>query len=111
MITNLTGEQIRFVAYDLTAGETSEAVTVRVTAQPSAMLLSEQSDSIALKGREAGTLDAFVDLAEGIDLSEYTPGEPVDFEIVCEASGELTGLIRVALFLGVVNSGGAAWAE
>lgn len=110
MLTNLSGNQIRYVAYDLTAGETSESVTVRVTdVQPGTTLLSEQSDSVVLKAREAGSLDPYVDLADGIDLSGYTPGSSVDFEIVCAASEELTGLIRVALFLGVVTSGSAAW--
>jgi hypothetical protein len=111
VITTLTGKQIRYVAWDLVAGETSEAVTVRVTPQQGATLLSEQSDSIVLKAREAGSIDAYVDLAEGLDLSAYTPGEAVDFDLICEASEALTGLVRVALFLGVVNWGGAAWAE
>jgi hypothetical protein len=109
MITTLTGKPIRHIAYDLVAGETSTAIIVRVTPTPGDVLMSEQSDAVKLKAREHGSGDPYVDLADGIDLSDYTPSEPVDFDLVCEADESLTGLVRSALFLGVTTAKGAAW--
>jgi hypothetical protein len=109
--TDSANNRIGYLCYDLVSGETSESIIIRVIPSAGTRLLSEQSDSVSLKAREHGSGDPFVDLADGIDLSGYTPGVAVDFDLICEASEALTGLVRVALFLGVVNSGGAAWAE
>ncbi len=108
-LLDTTNKVIRFMSYDLIAGQVSEPVVVRVIAGD-AMLVSEQSDDVMLKAREHGTADPFVDLADGIDLSGFTPGSNVDFDLICEASEDVVGLVRAALFLGVVTSGPAAWA-
>ncbi|HEX8090034.1 MAG TPA: hypothetical protein VF762_14330 [Blastocatellia bacterium] len=109
-LLNTANKRISYITFEPVAGESSAAVTVRVTAAAGARLLSGQSDSVVLKVRESGSGDPYVDLSAGVDLSGYTPGASIDFDLICEASEELTGLVRVALFLGVVNSGGAAWA-
>jgi hypothetical protein len=96
------------MSYDLLSNEQSGPVIIRVIPNTGRRLLSEQSDSVRLLAREAGTLDTFADLAEGIDLSSYTPDVAVDFEVICEAE-DITGLIRVALFLGITESLPALW--
>jgi hypothetical protein len=107
--TNTADKRIGFLYYDLVSGEVSESVVVRAVAEAGATLKSTTSASAKLKAREHGTMDTFVDLADGINLSAYTPGDPVDFDFICEATEDLTGLNRAALFIGVVNSGAAAW--
>lgn len=107
--TDSTNNRIGYLAYDLVAGETSAPVVIRVIPEADARLLSESAESVKLKAHEHGMMDDLVDLAEGIDLSGYPPGEPVDFDLVCEADESLTGLVRVALFVGVIAAKGAAW--
>ena len=104
-----TNKRIGYLAYDLVSGEKSPTIVIRVVPGADAVLMSESAESVKLKAREHGAMDAFVDLADGIALSAYTPGEPVDFDLVCEAVEGIDGLIREALFVGVVTTGGAAW--
>lgn len=104
-----TGKRIQFMSFDLIAGETSTAALVRVIASDGAQLLSEANDDITFKAREHGTLDAYVDLASGIDLSGYTPDVAVDFDLICQASEDITGLFRDGFFVGVGSSGPAGW--
>ena len=109
-LLNTANKRIGYLSFDLVSGASSAPVVVRVTPAEGLIFQSDQSDALSLKAREHGTSDPFVDLADGIDLSDYPAGVPVDFDLVCEAAEGLTGLVRVALFAGVVSSGGAGWA-
>lgn len=103
-----TDAVIGYLTFDLVSGETSPPTVIRVTAAANLTLLSESDSHVQLKARHHGTADPFVDLAGGIDLGAFSPG-PVDFDLIAVA-GSITGLVRVALFIGVTSAGGAAWA-
>lgn len=108
-LRDTTDKRIGLLYWSLIANEQSAPVVVRVTAGES-QLMSNTSAAVKLKAREHGTSDPFVDLSEGLDLSGYTPGSAVDFDLVAEGQ-DIDGVAHVGLFIGVTSSGGAGWTD
>lgn len=102
-ITDQLGREIGYLAYDLVDGETSDAIVLRVTAQPDRVFKSGPATSVLLKARIHGSGGPYQSLAGGFDLSAYEPGEIVQFDLTATGS-VATGRAREAVFVGVVDT-------
>lgn len=108
--TDLNGDQIGHIVYDLVSGETADVFIATVTAEAGRELISGSHSAIALQAREHGSGDPYVDLSDGIDLTSFAPGT-AQFDIRAVALA-VTGRQRAAVFLGVQDAQSAAgWNE
>ena len=103
------GDEFGYLPFDLAAGEESATLILRVTAEAGAKFLSESHPDFQLLAREHGTLSPFVDLATGIDLSIYTAGASVQFDVKGKASSLIVGQVSGMVWLGVMTSNVAGW--
>jgi hypothetical protein len=109
-IQSTNGKRVGYLAFDLSDGETSGVVVLRVLPATGYSLQADADVDVEIQARENGTADPFVDLATSpIDLSGYTPETPVDFDIRAVAGSPLVDVRRVAINLSVASAGAAAW--
>lgn len=98
-----------YLTFDVVAGETTASFPVKVTPDADRTFRSSSHALITLKARETGSGDPYTDLTTGIDLSGYPAGVPVSFDLICECSALLTGLVRATLALVVASTSAANW--
>lgn len=98
-----------YITFDVIAGETTTSFPVKVTPDADRTFRSSSHALIKLKARETGSGDPYADLATGIDLSGYPAGTPVSFDLICECSALLTGLVRAIFALVVSSTSAANW--
>jgi hypothetical protein len=112
-ITDTTGNRISYMAFDLSDGESSSVIVLRITPAAGFFLSASPGDAdVEIQARETSSGDPFVDLATApIDLASYTPETPVNFDLKVVAATPLTGVRRVVLFIAVTSSGAAGWTD
>jgi hypothetical protein len=108
-LTNTDGSRIGLLQFDMSDGEISGTVVLRVLPNTGYRLQADDDDDLILEARENGSGDPWTDLSTGIDLSSYPENVPVDFDLRCTAGNPLTDIRRVALHIAVVSQGAAAW--
>jgi hypothetical protein len=111
-ITDSAGNRVGYCAFDLSDGQSSGVVVLRVTPADGHSLKATPADAdVEIQSRETGSGDPFVDIgASPLDLSSYTPGTPVNFDFKAVAADPLAGVRRVVIYLGVISQGAANWA-
>jgi hypothetical protein len=107
-VTDNLGRDIDYFPLDLTLGETSTVIVINVEPEAGAVLRSTADEDVVVLGRPHA-VGSFVDLASGIDLTLYTPGVPVPFDIKVTVPTLADTIRRVSMWVGVTKSGAAGW--
>ena len=110
-ITNVNEKPLSLLQFDLSDGESSPVVQVRVVPADKYSLKASPSDAdYQVQARENGSGDPFVDIATSpIDLSSYTPETAVLFDVKVVASTPLVGKRTAVAYLSVGSNGVAGW--
>lgn len=94
-----------YISIELNAGEVSEPFILTVV--PGSTFRAWPHEALFIEGRVDG-VGPWSDLSDGLDLSAEV-GD-VSVEVRVTASRDVVGVVMASAFLGVVNSGQAAWA-
>lgn len=104
--TDSEGREVGYLPYDLVSGEESEVLVFKIITLEDVVLKSVFNDDVKLLGRINGTLDAFVDLSDGIPIIS---GTTVLYDVKALADPAIVGRKRTITWLGLTSMTPAGW--
>jgi len=110
-ITNVNEKPLSLLQFDLSDGQSSPVVQVRVVPADRYSLKATPVDAAyQVQARESLSGDPFVNIATSpIDLSSYPPETPVNFDVKVVAGSPLVGKRTAVAYLSVGSNGVAGW--
>lgn len=107
ILTDTEGREVGYIPVRLRAGEETGPIVLRATpTSPAQRLRATYAEKVKILGRVSG-VGEYVDLYEHPMSLSILYGGTGDIQIKVAASADVTGLLRVAQFLGVSSSGAA----
>lgn len=108
MIRDEDGAVIGYLTFDLISGMESDPIVITVDIPVDGRLQAGSSAIFTVMARENGTVDPYVDLSVGLDLSGYTPATQVQFDLKVVAEA-VSGRLRDGVGLAAVAASAAGW--
>jgi hypothetical protein len=107
-IADNAGRRVGYLAFDLGENEFSGIIILKVRAGQDWIFRASSNPRVEILARRTGSGESFEDLAGGVNLSGFTSGEFIAFDIRAHAKS-FDGRFREAITLAVIKTGAAAW--
>ena len=102
---------IGYFPVELVSNQETPVVVIKVVAGNKVHLTCEASPNVITLARQSGTANAFQDIsASPIDLSGFTPGSVIAFDVKCRG-GNIQGRVIDSVCLATVVNKAAGWAN